>query len=83
MIVVVAMVVVINSVIGGFGGKDSVWLDASTIRSQVSDYRQLSGYNCTEWFVKNNYWSPVNLLKKYSITRDIAFDLTSIIEFLP
>ena len=41
-LVVVAMVVVINSVIGGFGGKDSVSLDASTIRLQVSDY------NCTE-----------------------------------
>ena len=27
------------------------------------DYRQLSAYNFTEWFVKNNYWSLVNLLK--------------------
>ena len=30
-----------------------VWLAASTVRLQVSSYSQLSDYNCTEWFVKN------------------------------
>ena len=52
-LVVVAMVIVINSVIGGFSRVDLVWLAASTFRLQVSDYSQLSDYNCTEWFVKN------------------------------
>ena len=47
------MVIVINSVIGGFSRVDLVWLAASTFRLQVSDYSQLSDYNCTEWFVKN------------------------------
>ena len=42
--VVVAMVIVINSVIGGFSWVDLVWLAASTVRLQVSDYRQLSNY---------------------------------------
>ena len=43
------MVNVINSVICEFW----VWLAVSTVRSQVSDYSQLSNYNCTEWLVKN------------------------------
>ena len=38
------MVIVINSVIGGFEWKDYVWLAASTIQLQVSDYSQLSNY---------------------------------------
>ena len=38
------MVIVINSVIGGFSWVDLVWLAASTVRLQVSDYRQLSNY---------------------------------------
>ena len=50
---VVAMVNLINSVIGGFSLVDLVWLAASTFQLQVSDYSQLSDYNCTEWLVKN------------------------------
>ena len=42
------MVIVINSVIGGFSWVDLVWLAASTVWLQVSDYSQLSNYNCTE-----------------------------------
>ena len=38
------MVIVINSVIGGFGWVDLVWLVTSTVRLQVSDYSQLSDY---------------------------------------
>ena len=40
---VVAMVIVIISVIGGL----------ATVRLKVSSYSQLSDYNCTEWSVKN------------------------------
>ena len=47
------MVIVINSVIGGFRWMDLVWLAASTVRWQVSDYSQLSDYNWTERLVKN------------------------------
>ena len=47
------MVIVINSVIGGFIWVDLVWLAASTVLLQVSDYSQLFDYNCTEWLVKN------------------------------
>ena len=47
---VVAMVIVIDSVIGGFSWVNLVWLAASTVRLQVSDYSQLSDYNCTGWF---------------------------------
>ena len=55
------MVIVINSVIGEFRWVDFIWLAASTVRSQVSDYgRQItancpitrSNYTCTEWLVK-------------------------------
>ena len=61
------MVIVINSVIGEFSWVDFTWLAASTVRSQVSDYSQLSDhrcpitancpiklfdYTCTEWLVK-------------------------------
>ena len=54
-IVVVAIVIVINSEINGFGWMDLqvVWFAASTVRLQVSDYSQRSDYNCTEWLVKN------------------------------
>ena len=38
------MVIVINSVIGGFGWVDFVWLAASTVQLQVSNYSQLSHY---------------------------------------
>ena len=38
------MVIVVNSVIGGFGGVDLVWLVTSTAQLQVSDYSQLSNY---------------------------------------
>ena len=47
------MVNLINSVIGGFSLVDPVWLAASTFQLQVSDYSQLSDYNCTEWLVKS------------------------------
>ena len=49
---VVALVIVINSVIGGFSWVDLVWLAASTVWLQVSDYSQLSNYNCAEWLVE-------------------------------
>ena len=48
------MVVVFNSVIGGFSWVDLVWLATSTVPLQVSDYSQLSDYSSTEWLVKNN-----------------------------
>ena len=38
------MVIVINSVIGGFGWVDLEWLATSTVRLQVSEYSQLSNY---------------------------------------
>ena len=38
------MVIVINSVIGGFSWVDLVWLATSTVRLKVSDYSQLSDY---------------------------------------
>ena len=38
------MVIVINSVIGGFSWVDLVWLAASTVRFQVSNYSKLSDY---------------------------------------
>ena len=41
------MVIVINSVIGGFSLMDLVWLAASIVPLQVFEY------NCTEWLVKN------------------------------
>ena len=47
------MVIVFNSVIGGFGWMDLVWLTTSTVRLQVSDYSQLSDYSSTEWLAKN------------------------------
>ena len=54
---VVATVIIINSVFGGFGGADLMWLAALTVRLQVSNYRcpitvdcpiALSDYNSTE-----------------------------------
>ena len=45
------MVIVINSVIGGFGWVELVWLATSTVRLQptvrlqVSDYSQMSDYS--------------------------------------
>ena len=41
---VVAIVIFINSVIGGFSWVDLVWLAASTVWLQVSSYSQLSNY---------------------------------------
>ena len=58
---IVAVVIVINSVIGEFRWVDFIWLAASTVRSQVSDYSRpiaancpitRSNYTCTEWLVK-------------------------------
>ena len=48
---VVAIVIVINSVIGGYSLVDLVWLATSTVWLQ--DYSQLSDYSSTEWLVKN------------------------------
>ena len=42
---VVATVIIINSVFGGFGGVDLMWLAALTVRLQVSNYSRLS--HCT------------------------------------
>ena len=42
-----------NSVIGGFGLVDLVWLATPTVRLEVSDYNQLSDYSCTKWLLKN------------------------------
>ena len=47
------MVILFDSVIGGFGLVDLVWLTTSTVRLQVSDYGQLSDYSCIERLVKN------------------------------
>ena len=51
--VVIAMVLVVNSVIGGFSWVDLVWLAVLTVQIQVFDYNNwlitLSDYNCTEW----------------------------------
>ena len=46
------MVIVFNSVIGGFGWVAFVWL-TTTVLLQVSDYSQLSDYSSTEWLMKN------------------------------
>lgn len=45
--VVVAIVIVINSVFGGFRWVNLVWLVASTVELQVFDYGQMSDY--TVW----------------------------------
>ena len=58
------MVIVINSVIGGFCWVDLVWLAASIVWLQVSNYRQLSNYNCTEWLVKNEAANAPSHLRK-------------------
>ena len=47
------MVIVINFLMGGIGWLDLIWLVASTVRSQLSHYSQLSSYSCTEWLLKN------------------------------
>ena len=47
------MVIVINSLIGGFSRVYLVWLAASTVQLQVSDYSHLSDYNRSECLVKN------------------------------
>ena len=49
---IVTILIVINSVIGGFSWVDLAWLAASNVRLQVSDNSQLSDYNCAEWLVK-------------------------------
>ena len=52
---VVAMVIVIISVIGGL----------ATVRLKVSSYSQLSDYNCTEWSVKNEAaYAPIMAMIK-------------------
>ena len=52
------MAIVINFVIDRFCWVDFVWLAASTVRLQESDYSQLSNYNFTEWLVKNKAGHP-------------------------
>ena len=55
---VVGIIIVINSVIGGFSWVDLVWLAASTAwlqvsnHSQLSNYTVLSDYNRAEWLVE-------------------------------
>ena len=39
-----AVIIVINSVIGVFDWKNLVWLAASAVLLQVSDYSQMSNY---------------------------------------
>ena len=39
-----AVIIVINSVIGAFDWKNLVWLAASAVLLQVSDYSQMSNY---------------------------------------
>ena len=52
---VVAMVIVIISVIGGL----------ATVRLKASSYSQLSDYNCTEWSVKNEAaYAPIMAMIK-------------------
>ena len=52
---VVTMVIVIISVIGGL----------ATVRLKVSSYSQLSDYNCTEWSVKNEAaYAPIMAMIK-------------------
>ena len=38
------MVILINSLIGGLGWMDLVWLASSTVHLQMSDYSHLSDY---------------------------------------
>ena len=51
---VVAMVIVINSVIGGFSWVDLVRLAASTVQLPVSDHSQLSDYTVQLQLFKMN-----------------------------
>ena len=61
----------INSLIGGFGWVGLVWLAASTVRLQVSDYSQLFDYTVRlqlhrmiskilSWEGTNNNWRISN-----------------------
>ena len=78
-LVVVAMVIVINSVIGGFSWVDLVWLAASAVQLQVSDYSQLSDYNCKEWSVKNEAPITIEEFVMIMIIKEIDFVYTEIL----
>ena len=60
------MVIVINSVIGGVGQVDLVWLDSSAVWLQVSNYSQLSDYtvrlHCSITAVQNDLWKIKQLM---------------------
>ena len=58
--VVVAMVIVINAVIGGFSWVDLLWLAVSTVQLRVFDYSQLSNYTVTT--VQNEWWKIEQLM---------------------
>ena len=73
------MVIVINSVIGGFSWVDLVWLAASTVQLQVSDYSQLSDYNWKEWSVKNEAPITIEEFVMIMIIKEIDFVYTEIL----
>ena len=59
---VVAMVVVTNSVIGGFSWMDLVWLAASTVRLEPTVRLQLYRMNSEKWSSRctNHIWGNCN-----------------------
>ena len=78
------MVIVINSVIGGFCWVDLVWLAASIVWLQVSNYRQLSNYTVQlqlyrmiseKWGCKcsNHIWGNVMVMINPIISPPLAF----------
>ena len=78
------MVIVINSVIDGFCWVDLVWLAASIVWLQVSNYRQLSNYTVQlqlyrmiseKWGCKcsNHIWGNVMVMINPIISPPLAF----------
>ena len=65
---VITIVIVIHSVIGGFSRVDLVWLAALTVLFQVSDYNQLSDYS---------QLSDYNQLSDYSQLSDYNYTVWS------
>ena len=71
-------VIVINSVICGFSRVNLVWLAASTVRLQVSDYSRItqSDYNSTEWLVKHKAANaPITFAEIVMIMINMIMDL--------
>ena len=58
---------------------DLVWLAASTVQLQVSDYSQLSDYNCKEWLVKNEAPITIEEFVMIMIIKEIDFVYTEIL----